>query len=86
MALGDVSAEVPDKMIVKRPKGDAEVATVDMRRFYRDGLVRCDAIMDDMKLPRIGLSDVSDNMRGPGAGLMTSNEHLFDVQVCAWFF
>jgi hypothetical protein len=82
MALGDPEAEVPSKMLVKRPnKGDVEVATNDIRAFYTSCLQRCQTIMDDMHLPRLRISDVKDDMRGPGAGLLLSNENLFDTQV-----
>ncbi len=82
MALGDPAEEVPKKMVVKRPnKPDVEVDTDDIATLYSSCLQKCSSIMDDMHLPKIRLGDVKDDMRGPGAGLLLSNEHLFDAQV-----
>ena len=41
----------------------------------------CKQQMDNLQIPCFAVKDLKDDSRGPGAGLMASNENLFSAQV-----
>jgi hypothetical protein len=44
-------------------------------------LCTCKEHMDNLQIPCFAVKDLKDDSRGPGAGLMASNENLFSAQV-----
>ncbi len=49
----------------------------DIERFVRDNLKNIREKLDSLDIPKFSLDDITDDMHGPGAGIMQSNEHLF---------
>ncbi len=68
---------LPVSVDVITPKKTITVQVRDIERFVRDNLKNVSEKLDSLDIPKFSLDDITDDMHGPGAGIMQSNEHLF---------
>ena len=77
---------LPKSVVITHPKGRCTVLLDNIRKMVRTKLQHLRAVMDELKLPNFNFQDIKDDMTGPGAGVMLSNEDLFPVsQQQEWF-
>jgi hypothetical protein len=73
----DRSNPLPVSLDIVTPKRNYTVQLQNIQRFVAENLEVIREKLDDLDIPTFALEDIKDDMHGPGAGLMTCNEHLF---------
>ena len=68
---------LPVSVDILTPKRNYTVQLQNIQRFVQENLEVIQEKLDGLGIPIFSLQDIKDDTRGPGAGLMTCNEHLF---------
>jgi hypothetical protein len=73
----DRSNPLPVSLDILTPKRNYTVQLQNIQRFVAENLEAIREKLDHLFIPTFALEDIKDDTHGPGAGLMTCNEHLF---------
>lgn len=73
----DRSNPLPVSLDITTSKRSYTVQVQNIQRFVAENLETIRQKLDDLDIPTFALEDIKDDMHGPGAGLMSCNEHLF---------